>query len=123
MSRALVPVADLYQAIVPSLKTDFPEFVLSPEYEMVDKCDDLPGVILAAFACYLIKLTTSGIVCFELSRGIAVIEALYELNHTDIKVSICDEFIEAFDGAPAAVELVRPLLCKPLAEAFVRVLG
>ncbi|ATY30819.1 DUF7674 family protein [Sphingomonas psychrotolerans] len=117
-----VPIEDSYLAVVPTLKARFPAFALSEEYVLVDDCDDLPGVILAAFARYLATLAAAGTVMPELSRGIAAIEDLYGSNDSRIREAIRDEFIEAFDGSPSAVDLVRPLLGKPLAEDFARIL-
>lgn len=122
MQRPNVPIKDSYLAVVPALKERFPAFVLSPEYASVDYCDDLPGVILAAFARYLIALAAAGTIVPELSRGIAAIEGLYGSNDARIREAVCDEFIEAFGGSPLAVDLVRPLLGKALAADFARIL-
>ena len=122
MSPLPVPIEDSYLGIALSLKTGFPGFSASREYALIDDCDDLPGVILAAFARYLIACLKEGGVAAELPRGIAAINTLYESQDYRIRASICQEFIEAFDGAPAAVEFALPLLSKPLAEAFARVL-
>src|SRR5436305_8843371 len=94
-----VPIEDSYLAVVPALKDGFPGFVASQEYALVDYCDDLPGVILAAFARYLIALAASGTVVPELSRGIAAVEDLYGSKDARIREAIRDEFIEAFDGS------------------------
>ena len=122
MSPLPVSIEDSYLAIVPSLKASFPAFSLSREYAVVDGNDDLPGVILAAFARYLIALSTDGAGSPELSRGIATINSLYRSTDPRVQAAICDEFIEAFDGAASVVMRIRPLFSQQLGEAFARVL-
>jgi len=117
-----VPTEDAYLAIVPVLKDAFPAFTRSSEYRPVDDCDDLPGVILAAFARYLVALSSEASTAPELGRAIASINLLYGSDDPRIREAIRDEFIEAFDGSWGAVEQLRPLLSEPLAEAFERVL-
>jgi len=121
MASSPAPPEDAYLAIVPLLKGGFPAFALSKEYALVADCDDLPGVILAAYARYLIVLTSEALVP-ELERGIATTNLLYGSDDTRIREAIRDEFIEAFSGARSAVERLRPLLSEPLTQAFESVL-
>ena len=111
---------DSYQDVVPILKATSPAFASSPEYAPVADNDDLPGVILAAYAQYLIRLCANRARSDEVEKGIAAINALHGVHDYRIRNSIRDEFVEAFDDAPEAIELIRPLLSESLAAEFRR---
>jgi hypothetical protein len=123
MPKLAVPVDNAYDAVVPLLKSSVPDFVHSSEYALVADHDDLPGVILAAFARFLIRISNEAAASQALERGIGTIIDLYGAGGPQVREAIRDEFIEMFDGKPDAVRAVQPLLSQPLADEFAKVLG
>jgi hypothetical protein len=118
-----VPVDDTYLAVVPFLKESFPAFALSPQYSLVASNDDLPGVVLAAFARYLINVWARRSDPDEVTRGIAAIGTLYGSPDYRIQTAIREEFIEAFDDEPLVQKAVSPLMTEALAAEFARILA
>ena len=116
-------VDSLYDAVVPFLKAAVPSFPASPEYADVAGNDELAGVVLAAFARFLGRLSRTEGHSEEVERGIAAVNALHSWDDGLVRTAIRDEFVESFHGQPDAVKAIRPLLAEPLAGEFARVLA
>lgn len=107
--------------MVPLLKAMSPSFGVSPEYALVAENDDLPGVVLAAFGRFLIRVSATG-PRSEVEHGAEAINTLYRWDDSQVRESLRDEFIEAFDGYPVAERAISPFLIPALVEEFSRVL-
>jgi len=118
-----VPVPNVHGAVVPLLKSAVPDFERSDEYLLIAKHEDLPGVVLAAFAGFLIRMSADASALGTVKVGIGAINAIYETDDAQVREAIRDEFIERFDGEPAAVRAVQPFLIHALAAEFATILG
>ena len=117
------PADSRYEDVVPLLKQSTPSFLTSQEYLLVAYCDDLPGVVLAAYGQFLARLLKQAPSSSDLRDGLEVIHALEGWSDSRVTTAIRDEFIESFDGDDEALQAIWPRLSQAMAAEFTGVLG
>ena len=109
-----------YEQIPALLASAVPEFAQSRQWQLLDGvADDLPGVVLASFASFLIRLSRETPRSEAISTGLEFAALLWGSNDGRILVAMRDEFFEALQNAPDAVETMLPKMDQALRAGYV----
>jgi hypothetical protein len=119
MPQEFVLASSRYPDVTPKLRQACGTFFDSPEYRLVQGSDDLPGVVLAAFAGFLSRLLAENRVT-EAEAGFQSINEMDAWGDCAVSTSIRDEFVEALGNHPAQAEAFTRLLSPQLAKCLAR---
>ena len=119
MSQDFVLSEGRYPDVTLWLKKACGAFPDSPEYRLVHDCDDLPGVILAAFARFLGRLRVEGRTD-DAAAGFEIENDKEAWGHRAVSTSIRDEFVEALLDYPKLATMFASLLAPRLAARLRR---
>jgi hypothetical protein len=109
-----------YEQIPAFLPAAVPQFAQSREWELLDGvADDLPGVVLASFAKFLARLSRDTPSSEEINLGLEFAALLWSSDDGRILVAMRDEFFEALESDPVAVEAMLPRMDQDLREGYV----
>jgi len=109
-----------YEQIPALLPAAVPEFAQSREWRLLDGvADDLPGVVLASFARFLVRLSRETPSSEVINTGLEVAALLWSSNDGLTLVAMRDEFFEALENDPDAVEAMLPRMGQDLREGYI----
>ena len=103
------------------LRAAVPEFAQSEEYSLlIGNGEDLPGIVLASFASYLLRVATVEPASDALRRGVEVVGSFWRSNDCEIVESLEDEFFDALQREPKGVPIVFGLMEPALQEGYLQ---